>query len=151
MNTFLATEAAKRAALHASHASSRPLSDGYEEIGLRGEVAFGQFCGQCPDFTKRPGGDGGVDFVVPLLYTVDVKSARKANYLIHEAGKEMPADIYVLSEVIDGQASLVGWEWKSRLERAPARDFGHGIVNHHIAREQLRPMRELGERVWRVR
>lgn len=151
MTTFLATEAERRASLHASHASSRPLSDGYEEIGLRGEVAFGQFSGICPDFSDRPGGDRGIDFVVPLLYTVDVKSARKAHYLLHEAGREMPADIYVLAEVIDGKASLVGWEWKSRLERAPARDFGHGIINHHIARDHLRPMDELGRRLWRVR
>lgn len=147
MNDFISSAAARRSAIHATHASSRPLSDGYDEIGLLGEVAFGQFCGMCPDFSTRPDGDKGVDFVVPLLYTVDVKTARKANNLIHEAGKPMPADIYVLAEVVGDGAELVGWAWKKSLQEAPTRDFGHGIVNHYIPRDQLRTIRELA---WRL-
>ena len=152
MSDFIATTAARRSSLHASHASSRPLSEGYEEVGLRGEVAFGQFCGQCPDFADRPSGDKGVDFFVPLIYTIDVKTARKAANLIHEAGRPMPADIYVLAEAADdGAVNLVGWEWRQRLEAAPQRDFGKGIVNHFIPRDKLRSMDALAARLWRVR
>lgn len=149
--TLLQALAARRASLHAGHASSRPLSGDYEEVGLAGEMAFGMFCGQCPDFSDKPAGDGGIDFVVPLLYTVDVKTAQKAHNLIHEAGKEMPADIYVLAEHKNGAATLVGWEWRKRLLSAPTKDFGYGVVNHYIGRESLRPMSDLDGRIWRVR
>jgi hypothetical protein len=118
--TFIAKYADSRAALHQGHASSRPLSEGYERVGLAGEFAFGRFCGQMPDLSERPGGDAGVDFVVPLLYTVDVKTAKKANNLIHEAFKPMAADIYVLAEYVEGdEAELVGWAWRSSLSSAP--------------------------------
>lgn len=146
---FIADTAARRAELHAGHASSRPLSEGYEQIGLAGEVAFGMFSGLCPDFSDRPGGDRGVDFVSSLRYTVDVKTARRANNLLHEAGKPIAADIYVLAEYDEGKAELVGWEWGRNLAKAPTRDFGHGVVSHYIPREKLRPMSELARRLVR--
>jgi hypothetical protein len=149
--TFIAKYADARAALHAGHASSRPLSEGYENVGLAGEFAFGRFCGQMPDLSERPAGDQGVDFVIPLLYTVDVKTARKANNLIHEASKPLTADIYVLAEHIGDDARLLGWAWRSTLAAAPVKDFGHGIDNRYIPRENLRAMEELGQRIWRVR
>jgi len=143
--------ATARAALHAGHGSSRPLSGGYERVGMAGEFAFGRFCGQMPDLSERPSGDKGVDFVVPLLYTVDVKTARKANNLIHEASKPLLADIYVLAEYNDDdeEATLVGWAWGSQLSAAPKKDFGHGIENRYIARANLRSMGHLGERIWK--
>jgi hypothetical protein len=149
--TFIAKYADARAALHAGHASSRPLSDDHENVGLAGEFEFGRFCGQMPDLSERPAGDKGVDFVVPLLYTVDVKTARKASNLIHEASKPLAADIYVLAEHIGDDARLLGWAWRSTLAAAPVKDFGHGIENRYIPREMLRPMEELGRRIWRHR
>jgi hypothetical protein len=149
--TFIAKYADARAALHAGHASSRPLSEDYENVGLAGEFAFGRFCGQMPDLSERPAGDQGVDFVIPLLYTVDVKTARKANNLIHEASKPLTADIYVLAEHSGDDARLLGWAWRSTLAAAPVKDFGHGIDNRYIPRENLRAMEELGQRIWRVR
>jgi hypothetical protein len=150
--TILAKHAEARAALHAGHASSRPLSDDYERVGLAGEFAFGRFCGQMPDLFERPAGDKGVDFVLPLLYAVDVKTARKANNLIHEASKPLASDIYVLAEYgEDDEATLVGWAWRRQLAEAPVKDFGHGIKNRYIPRASLRAMEELGQRIWRVR
>jgi hypothetical protein len=147
----LTKHAAARAALHAGHASSRPLSDGYERVGLAGEFEFGRLCGQMPDLSERPAGDKGVDFVVPLLYTVDVKTARKARNLIHEASKPLAADIYVLAECgEDGEATLLGWVWRAALAKAGVRDFGHGIDNRFVPREMLRPMSDLAARVWRA-
>lgn len=140
-----------REQLHATTPSSRPLSEGYESVGLHGEFAFGTFSGQMPDITERPKGDAGVDFVVPLLFTVDVKTARKAFNLIHESGKPF-ADIYVLAEYDDQSATarLVGWEFGSRLASSPTKDFGYGILNHYISRDVLRSMDSLGKRIWRV-
>lgn len=141
--------AERRHALHVDHASSRPLSPDYEFVGLAGEVAFGIEIGMMPNFDEKPDGDGGIDFTVPLLFTVDVRTARKAGYLIHEEGKPLRADIYVLAEFDDdaGRAKLVGWEWANALVKAPTRDFGYGIINHYIHRKKLRPMESLTSRV----
>lgn len=140
--------AGRRAELHAGQASSRPLSENYEDVGIAGEFAFGQFCGLMPDLDERPDGDGGVDFVLPLLFTVDVKTARKAHNLIHEQGKPF-ADVFVLAEYFDAtrNARLVGWEYGRKLAAAPVRDFGYGVLNHYIARSELRPMDELAARI----
>lgn len=142
--------AAARADLHSGHSSSRPLSPGYENVGLAGEFAFGTFCGLMPDLAERPDGDGGVDFRVPLMFSVDVKTARKAGNLIHEQGKPF-ADVFVLAEYFDatGTASLVGWEFGTKLAAAPVRDFGYGILNHWIPRDELRPMADLASRLFR--
>lgn len=126
------------------------MSPGYENVGLAGEFAFGKFCGLMPDVSERPQGDAGVDFCLPLLFTVDVKTARRACYLIHEQGKPF-ADVYVLAEYFDATktAALVGWEFGARLAAAPVRDFGYGILSHWIPRDQLRPMDDLAGRVAR--
>jgi len=147
-NEFLSLQlneaANSRADVHADHASSRPLSEGYEGVGIAGEWAFAQFCGLMPDLERKPGGDKGIDFVVPLFFTVDVKTARKAGNLIHEQGKPF-ADIFILAEYDDDAkaAQLVGWEWGAKLRIAPTKDFGYGVINHYIPRAQLRNMRDL--------
>ena len=140
--------ARRRHELHADHARSRPLSDNYENVGIAGEFAFGQFCGLMPDLAEKPEGDGGIDFVLPLLFSVDVKTARKAHNLIHEQGKPF-ADVFVLAEYFDATrtANLVGWEYGRKLAAAPVRDFGYGVLNHYIPREQLREMAELAARI----
>ena len=50
----------------------------------------------------------------------------------------------------DRRAVLLGWEYGANLARAPVRDFGRGIVNHHIHRDKLRGMGELGHRIMRL-
>lgn len=151
MSDFVAQVAARRSALHEGQSSSRPLSEGYEDVGLRGEVAFGEFCGLCPDFSDRPAGDAGFDFVVPLLYRVDVKTARNAKHLLHPADKPMNADIYVLAEYVGGKATLVGWAWRKTLEDAPVADIGGcGIQSYYVPRESLKPMGALEQRIWRA-
>jgi len=127
-DSFIKNVADSRHDLHSGHSSSRPLSEDYELVGLSGEFAFAEVCGLLPDLTVRPGGDKGVDFTVPLRFTVDVKTARKAGNLIHEQGKPM-VDIYVLAEFDDEKkkATLVGWEYGRNLAKAPAKDFGYGV------------------------
>jgi hypothetical protein len=133
---------------HPTHAAIRSDCD---SVGIAGEIAFGQFCGVCPDFSVgMKHGDGGVDFVVPLLYSVDVKTAATGLNLVHRQDKPLAADIYVLAESDGLDATLVGWAWKSQLERAEVRDLGHGIPVRFVPREMLRPMADLAARVWRA-
>ena len=141
-------EALDRHNAHRGHASSRPLSENYEYIGLRGEVEFAKLTGQMVDLTRRLRGDKGIDFIVPMMFTIDVKTARRAFNLIHEEGKPF-ADIYILAQYDDELdfVSLIGWEWGHILKKAPVQDFGYGINNHYIAAEELRPMETLIKRV----
>ena len=142
----------ERHELHQDHQSSRPLSVGYERVGIAGEMAFSHFSGLAADLSARPGGDNGYDFILPLLFSVDVKTARKAGNLIQEQGAAF-ADIVVLAEFDDntGKALLVGWEWGSVLKAAPVKDFGYKILNHHIPRSKLRTMDSLCERMMSLR
>jgi hypothetical protein len=137
--------------LHEGHASSRPLSDDYELIGFCGEYAFHNVAALMADWTRRPGGDNGVDFQVGRL-SIDVKTAKKANNLILEEGKDC-ADIIVLAGMMaDYQTNkgerfvrvkFHGWERKEKILAAPTKDFGYGIINHYIPKEDLRPFPEL--------
>jgi hypothetical protein len=140
-----------RHSLHTNHDSHRPLSDGYELVGVVGEAEFSRVSNLPFDFNQRPRGDGRVDFVAPFRVTIDVKTARKAMNLIEEEGK-VSCDIYVLAEYSDDTraATLLGWEKGSVLARAPIRDFGHGILNHYIPRDSLRPMADLLKRLMRL-
>jgi hypothetical protein len=117
-----------------------------------GEVEFGKFSGVCPDFAfDRKNGDGGIDFVIPLLYTVDVKTTEPGRNLIHRLDKPVAADIYVLAYADGNQGELVGWVWGKQLAAAEVRDLGHGIDSRFMRREALRPMEELGSRLLKLR
>jgi hypothetical protein len=146
-------EAERRHDRHVGHPTHRPLSAGYELVGLRCEQAFVAMFGGCVDLSARPGGDGGVDARLklempsgePRTFVVDVKGARKPGNLICEVGKVVKSTIYILGQYYDDgdYAVLLGWEWGSRLLAAPTRDFGYGVTNHYIARGALRHLDEL--------
>ncbi len=145
---LLSQEATERENIHAHHSSSRPLSEDYELVSLIGEAAFAGAFHLPLDLGRKPGGDGGADFVIPLAFRVDVKTARKPVHLIVEKGK-VAADIYVLAQYIEDTktARLLGWEWGAVLSKAPVKDFGYGIVNHYIHQSALRPISSLMSRV----
>lgn len=145
---LISQEADARHKAHVNHKSSRPLSDGYELIGLLGEVEFARQTGVMLDLDRRLDGDRGVDFIVPVRLSVDVKTARKPGNLIHEQGKPF-ADIYVLAGYDDNlsKAYLIGWEFGTSLKKSPVRDFGYGIMSHYIPASELRPMGSLVDRV----
>ena len=149
-NDYINALASRRDEIHKDHATSRPFSENYEHVGLSGEFEFGKFCGLMPDVEEKPQGDSGVDFTIPLMYTVDVKTARIPNNLFHEKGKRF-VDIYVLAGYDDesGQSESLGWEWGIKLQRAPTKDFGFGVMNHYIKQSDLRPMSALKERMYR--
>jgi hypothetical protein len=148
---LLEIEAERRLELHVNSPGRRPLSEDYELVGLVGEAEFATTYDLPLNLRRLPGGDRGVDFVVPLAFSVDVKCFRKAINLIQEQDKVV-ADIYVLSEYsdIDRHARLLGWEYGSILARAPVKDFGYGIITHYIHRDYLRPMDDLGSRMMRL-
>ena len=145
MSLELRKIASQREKLHENHESSRPLSKDYEYIGLKGEEAFAKEFKKEIDKELRPEGDAGRDFE-DILGNIDVKTARKAYNLIVEEGKVV-SDIYVLAQYFDDtdEAYLVGWEYKDKVLAAPKRDFGYGIVNHYISKQELRTISSLKE------
>lgn len=120
------------------------MSKNYEEVGLLGEWEFAKFCGLMP--RTEPGGDGGYDFELPVVFTVDVKTARRSDRLLVEAGK-VKADIYVLAWYMDdedgGECALIGWTSAAVVKAQEPRDSGRGIINHVVEADKLRPMAEL--------
>ena len=132
-----------RERLHKNHASSRPLSKDYEYIGLKGEEEFGKEFNLELDNKLRPEGDGGRDFP-SNLGIIDVKTARKAYNLIVEKGKVV-SDVYVLAMYIDQEdsAKLLGWATSKEVLKAPAKDFGYGIINHYIPKNDLHSIEDL--------
>ena len=80
-----------REVMHRNDASGRQLTERTHETGLRGEFAFAELVGLYPDTTRRRTGDDGVDFVLPMKLTVDVKTRRarpsglKDTFLLVEA------------------------------------------------------------------
>ncbi len=125
--------AARRARIHASHTSSRPLSPDYELVGVAGEVAFAQEFGLEVDATARPGGDGGVDFTLPIG-TVDVKTYRLPYNLLREAGKPH-ADILVLAAFDEAMPDEGFWLWDSK----PLQTGGRAKVYFRIAPAMFAP------------
>ena len=127
--------------LHRNHATSRPLSENYERVGLEGEyecACYLRWHGIMVevDTASRPGGDGRADFRVGGV-TVDVKTARKAYNLLREAEKPH-ADILVLAAYKNDRATLLGWEYDEAMVACPSKDFGYGIVNHYMAAHELK-------------
>jgi hypothetical protein len=149
---FLRAEAAARTKLHNGHATQRLWSKDQDLVGLAGERRFACDYGQAMDLRRRPKGDRGIDFVVPLAFTVDVKCFRNPAHLLHAQGRVV-ADIYVLAgyREHDFDADLLGWEWGRKLKAAPLTDPGNrGVPAHTIEAGQLRDMRELARRLlWR--
>ena len=126
-----------RERIHENQASSRPLSPGYEAVGILGEAEFAFRTGLPFDVGERPAGDNRVDFFTELG-TIDVKTARKPYNLLREVGKHH-AEILVLAGVVpNGWAKLIGWEYDSVITNAPFKDFGYSILNHYIPAENLK-------------
>lgn len=158
MREIISSVAASRETMHKFDASGRQLTRHTHQTGLRGEFAFGELVGLYPDTSLRRRGDNGVDFVVPLLMNVDVKT-RKARpgglaetFLLVEESKA-DADIYVLAILSQDESSCecVGWIMQREAVSYPVGDLGTGVRNHQIPALDLLPMSSLVSRVakWR--
>jgi hypothetical protein len=137
--------AAQREHQHRGNAKTRNLTDDTHLIGLCGELAFSDRFGVPMDTSLRPGGDGGIDFRLPIG-SVDVKTSRRqlANTLRVEAGT-VKAALYVLASYDSetGNAYLVGWEYGTVLRAIPPRKSTAGVTNHYRAASTLRTIDEL--------
>lgn len=153
IDTHIRRLADARTGLHPNSTST--IAAGADYVGMRGEFAFGELIGLHPDTSARPGGDGGIDFVVPILTSVDVKTRReradgkKCNLLV-EQGK-VNADIYVQAvlSVDEADCRCIGWIRARDLLRYRARDFGHGVACHAVPEGDLLAMELLTKRVHR--
>lgn len=150
--TWAKNVADEREAVHNNDPSTRTLTANTHLSGLAGEFEFGKVSGLMPDTSRKPKGDKGIDFRVPLVFTVDVKT-RKYRVgeidLLVEQGK-VAADIYVMAVLHDdGVTELIGWEWASVIQRCPTRDLGTGVINHWKPGRELRPMSQLTQRLIR--
>lgn len=143
----------EREAMHRFDASSRQLTDNTNATGLRGEHAFGEIAGVYPDTSRKRNGDGGIDYVMPLLFSIDVKTRKERKggladtFLLVEEGKTS-ADIYVLAILSsDGdRCECVGWMSKQEIVKYPVSDLGTGVRNHQVPALRLRQMAELKRR-----
>ena len=132
----------QRTGSHIGHQSQRILGDNHDLVGVSGETIFAKYFGLKINDDIKPEGDDGIDFLLGLNFSVDVKTARKPYNLLLEVGKPV-ADIYVLADFNDGDPYLLGWQWGIILSQAPSKDFGYGVINHYIPVEELRSMNEL--------
>lgn len=158
-------EARRRRALHKEAGDYRPPIGSDKVCGLvadlkgvRGEEAFGEMFG-LPIRTdlEKPGGDGGIDFYLPLrfndervVFTVDAKAASKPKWLVNPVegnSATLPDRIYVLTHYIDAEdrAVRLGWHWGAMLMRHDPRDLGGRIV-HWLERGRCRSLAELKDR-----
>lgn len=124
--------------------SHRPLGARHDAVGLAGERAFAARYGYPVDERSFARGDGGADFRT-YRGTVDVKTYRRPEHLLVEAGKER-ADLYVLARYDDmvDDATLLGWATVKEVEAAPTRDVGGmGVQSRAIAANALRSLADL--------
>lgn len=146
VDEWLHEEAEARGAAHGDR--RRGIVKDRDFVGLMGEVEFGEKAHQPVDFRRLREGDNGIDFIVPLRFSVDVKASRLPELLV-PVGK-VKADIYVLAlyDNATRRAELVGWESKGVIRQAPFKDYGYGI--NHCLPLPLRPMSQLLGRIMRL-
>ena len=133
-----------REKIHEHHASSRPLSPGYELVGLAGEWEFARITNLPMDLRTRPAGDGRVDFYAPVG-EIDVKTYRKPFNLPREKGKKH-AEILVLAKFYDSprRAVLLGWEYDTVMVTCEVKTLpGQDIPNHCKPAEEIHPILSL--------
>lgn len=153
MKEVISAVAQCREVLHINDASGRQLTKNTHETGLRGEFAFAELVGLYPDTTLRRRGDNGIDFVLPVLMAVDVKTRRARpnglgdTFLLVEEGKVL-ADIYVLAVLSadEKKCECVGWIMNRDVLLYPIGDLGTGVRNHQIPALDLLPMESLIKR-----
>lgn len=152
--------AEERERLHDGDPGGRQLTKNTHLSGLLGEIAFGKMIGMMPDFSKKRSGDGGIDFTVPLVFTMDVKSRKRIKnggefYMLVEEAKVDDSDIYICAVLHDDMrgADPIGWQWAKAVKKFPVGVLRDGIRNHQVpVNGGLRPIRELQDRLpnWRA-
>jgi hypothetical protein len=114
-------------------------------MGVKGEMAFGKFCGIDIDDTQRLAGDRGVDFVVEDV-RVDVQTSKhypRLN-LLYDSSHPFRADYAVLaSNPYPESVYLCGYISRDEFIRlAVDKDCGFGM-RRAVYVDQLHPMQEI--------
>lgn len=133
--------AERRKEIHKNHLSQRVLSENYEEVGLMGELVFGEETNLRTDLSDRLSGDK-YDFMT-IAGPIDVKTSARSNKLYVEAHKAKPNFIYVLGKFTNKNVTFKGWEWGYEMIKQPIEVSKFGIRNHTKLASRLRPMNEL--------
>lgn len=118
INSVLQAIAQSRHDLHRHHASSRPLSEDYELVGLAGEWAFANMFGTGVDLAARPGGDKGKDFTLRVGLRVQVYTRLLGADAPAPAPGESASDVAILAsyDPVTGYATLDGWTSGLRVQ-----------------------------------
>ena len=144
--------AAMRAARSNHISSTNIMSEDHYMVGAAGEAEFSVRYGFPWDRRHKPEGDDGIDFMVPILTSLDVKTARIPKELWVNVKTAYRSGIYVLAGYSDETetAELLGWAWREEVLVAPSQTTSGGPVVHYIPRAELRKMAELEELMGRV-
>lgn len=138
----------RRTELHTGQASQTLRGKNTDQIAMKGEFFFAKTTGMMPNLKEKIAGDSGIDFIVAIMMTLDVKTSRIGDRLLHKAGKPT-ADLYVLVHYIEAidDCEYVGWTTRQFLLNKEPRDTGCGIINHEVLAGELRPIEELLRRM----
>jgi len=134
------------------------LRNGTHYPGLKGEEAFASLCpGLVVDTSRKPNGDGGIDFTMHLVvdgaphpFNVDVKSrVNFTEYLLVKADEKVhPRTIFVLARYDEAAdvATCLCWCWGRQVLAAPRRFFPREVLNYTVRADDMRPLAELIDR-----
>jgi hypothetical protein len=135
-----------------------------EYKGLLGQRRLAYLTGGVMDMRILPGGDGHLDQWLDTIhgrYPADVKTARWPKDLIvsvDQMSKVKRKTIFILAQLLNAEADkmewdaeLLVWNWDSELRKSEPKDYGFGIMNYWIPRNECRDIYELlalVERKW---
>ena len=123
------------------------------KLNIEGLLQNGYFSCRMEDMCSRLGAD------ITLLKsewgtTIDVNQVinhlKNNTYdvvaMVHaETSTGVRNDVETIAKYIDDTdtVELLGWEYKKEILKAPTRDFGYGIVNHYIPKNNLKSIESL--------
>ena len=96
--------------------------------GLKGEFAFSLCTGLPVDKELKRSGDGGTDFTYKNI-SYDIKSSLYDGpnvSLLEFPDKRLLAHVFVLVQIKDWTARIIGWASRRQMRHASHKDYGHG-------------------------
>jgi hypothetical protein len=137
---------------HGSYLADEARKEEHNVTGLVGEVGFSLEFGVPVDWSDRPAGDDGNDFIVGRC-TIDVKAARIPKYLFLPVKARNHSSLYVLAGWYPDRMAvhLLGWALLAELLVAPRQVTKYGVVNHQIVAKELRDIEDLLAKIRRYR
>jgi hypothetical protein len=137
---------------HGSYLADEARKEDHNITGLIGEVGFSLGFGVPVDWSDRPTGDDGTDFVIGRC-TIDVKTARIPKYLFLPVEARNRSNLYVLAGwyPLQMEVHLLGWTLLAGLLAAPTAVTKYGVENHQIVAAELRDVEDLLARIKRYR